>query len=337
MVRTRSANGGKREERKGKEEVSDLSSGKDQEETDGRKRGRKRGIDENGGKVISSLNAKKAKGNVGSKGGKIKRVKEEDNAEIEMNKKKLPAKISGHKKQGQKSIKRGTHKSKKSERKDSEKDVRDASQDLITHKIEEEDKQAAAKLDVKVKEESKPRPPKKVGVHVSMSGGMHNSVQNALDLGANAFGLFLRNQRQWAAKPLKDEEAERFKKAVEDAGFSTSNILPHGIYLMNCASPDEETLSKSREALVDELKRCEKLGLTLYNFHPGSTCGKITVDEGIERIAESINRAHKETKYVMTVIENMCCQGHTVSVFKMLSSSSSSPSSSPSSSSSSSF
>ena len=155
---------------------------------------------------------------------------------------------------------------------------------------------------------------KKVGAHVSISGGLHNSVQNALDLGANAFGLFLRNQRQWAAKPLKDEEAEQFTQTYHKAGFSPNNILPHGIYLMNCASPDDETLSKSREALIDELKRCERLGLTLYNFHPGSTCGKIPVDEGIQRIAESINRAHKETKYVITLIENMCCQGHTVCI-----------------------
>ena len=157
-------------------------------------------------------------------------------------------------------------------------------------------------------------PMKKVGAHVSISGGLHNSVQNALDLNAYAFGLFLRNQRQWAAKPLTDEEAEKFKQAFQGAGFSPNNILPHGIYLMNCASPDDDTLSKSRDALVDELKRCERLGLTLYNFHPGSTCGKITADEGIQRIAESINTAHKQTKYVITLIENMCCQGHTVSI-----------------------
>ena len=156
-------------------------------------------------------------------------------------------------------------------------------------------------------------PLKKVGVHVSMSGGLHNAVANALELGAHAFGLFLRNQRQWASKPLTDEDAEKFKNAYIDAKFSPNQILPHGIYLMNCASPDDVSLSRSRDALIDELKRCEKLGLTLYNFHPGSTCGKITQEEGIDRIAESINIAHKETKYVVTLIENMCCQGHTVS------------------------
>lgn len=82
---------------------------------------------------------------------------------------------------------------------------------------------------------------------------------------------------------------------------------------MNCGSPEEETLAKSRETLVEELKRCEKLDLTLYNFHPGSTCGKITVEECIDRIAESINGAHLQTNHVVTVLENMSCQGNTVS------------------------
>ncbi len=157
-------------------------------------------------------------------------------------------------------------------------------------------------------------PVKNVGAHVSVAGGLHNAITNALEIGAQAFGLFLRNQRQWNAKPLGDEEADLFKKACEDADFSPNVILPHGIYLMNCASPNEETLAKSRAALIDELKRCEKLGLALYNFHPGSTCGAISKEEGIKKIAESINDAHQETKYVVTLIENMCCQGHTVSL-----------------------
>lgn len=154
---------------------------------------------------------------------------------------------------------------------------------------------------------------KLVGAHVSIAGGLHNAVTEALAIGAKAFGLFLRSQRQWNSKPLEDKAADLFKEACAKANFSPHSILPHGIYLMNCGSPDEETLSKSRSTLVDELQRCEKLGLRLYNFHPGSTCGKITVEESIDRIAESINLAHKETKYVVTVLENMSCQGNTVS------------------------
>ena len=154
---------------------------------------------------------------------------------------------------------------------------------------------------------------KLVGAHVSIAGGLHNAVAEALALGAKAFGLFLRSQRQWKSKELEDKAADLFKEACAKANFSPHSILPHGIYLMNCGSPDEETLSKSRSTLVDELQRCEKLGLSLYNFHPGSTCGKITVEESIDKIAESINLAHKETKYVVTVLENMSCQGNTVS------------------------
>lgn len=153
---------------------------------------------------------------------------------------------------------------------------------------------------------------KLVGAHVSISGGIQNAVSEALKIGAKAFGLFLRSQRQWKSKPLEDKAAELFKQACERGGFSARAILPHGIYLMNCGSPEEETLAKSRETLVEELKRCEKLDLTLYNFHPGSTCGKITVEECIDRIAESINGAHLQTNHVVTVLENMSCQGNTV-------------------------
>lgn len=153
---------------------------------------------------------------------------------------------------------------------------------------------------------------KLVGAHVSIGGGLHNAVAEALAIGAKAFGLFLRSQRQWKSKPLEDKAAQLFKEACAKANFSPHSILPHGIYLMNCGSPDEETLSKSRSTLVDELQRCEKLGLCLYNFHPGSTCGKITVEESIDKIAESINLAHKETKFVVTVLENMSCQGNTI-------------------------
>lgn len=154
---------------------------------------------------------------------------------------------------------------------------------------------------------------KLVGAHVSISGGLHNAVSEALAIGAKSFALFLRSQRQWVSKPLEDKAAELFKEACAKGNFSPHSILPHGIYLMNCGSPDDETLSKSRSTLVDELQRCEKLGLCLYNFHPGSTCGKITVEESIDKIAESINLAHKQTTYVVTVLENMSCQGNTVS------------------------
>ncbi|XP_064478232.1 probable endonuclease 4 [Ornithodoros turicata] len=164
----------------------------------------------------------------------------------------------------------------------------------------------------KVKGSRKPGQCKFVGAHVSVSGGLEHAVTRAVELGAQSFGLFLRSQRQWACKPLTQETANRFRDACHEYNFAPHQILPHGSYLLNCGSSDPEVLQKSRATLVDELKRCEMLGLVYYNFHPGSTCGAISVEECIDRIAESINLAHKETSYVIAVVENMCRQGHTV-------------------------
>uniref|UniRef100_L7MAL2 Putative major apurinic/apyrimidinic endonuclease/3'-repair diesterase apn1 n=1 Tax=Rhipicephalus pulchellus TaxID=72859 RepID=L7MAL2_RHIPC len=151
-----------------------------------------------------------------------------------------------------------------------------------------------------------------VGAHMSVSGGLELAVSRAVSMGARSFGLFLRSQRQWAAKPLTQEAANRFRDACREHNFAPHQILPHGSYLLNCGSPDPVVLEKSRAALVDELKRCEMLGLVYYNFHPGSTCGVIGRDACMDLIAESINQAHKETTYVISVIENMCKQGNTI-------------------------
>lgn len=153
---------------------------------------------------------------------------------------------------------------------------------------------------------------KYVGAHMSVSGGLELAVSRAVEMGALSFGLFLRSQRQWAAKPLTQEAANLFRDACRKHDFAPHQILPHGSYLLNCGAPDPVILEKSRATLVDELKRCEMLGLVYYNFHPGSTCGLITREECMDRIAESINLAHKETKYVISVIENMCKQGNTI-------------------------
>ncbi|XP_041363058.1 probable endonuclease 4 [Gigantopelta aegis] len=151
-----------------------------------------------------------------------------------------------------------------------------------------------------------------VGAHVSAQGGVHKSVMEAVQIGASSFGLFLRNQRQWNSKPLQEDVAVKFRAACMEHGFPPSMILPHASYLMNLGSPDPDKLQKSRDLLVDELCRCETLGLMLYNFHPGSTCGAISVEKCLHTIAESINIGHSQTKYVITVLENMSCQGNTI-------------------------
>ncbi|KAK7456515.1 hypothetical protein BaRGS_00039371 [Batillaria attramentaria] len=153
---------------------------------------------------------------------------------------------------------------------------------------------------------------KMIGAHCSIAGGLENAVREAVELGGRAIGMFLKSQRTWNAKPLDPEAAAKFKAACKEHGFPPNSILPHGSYLLNCGSPNPETLKKSRDALLDELQRCEALGLTLFNFHPGSTCGEITVDECLDKIADCINWAHSQTKFVITVVENMSCQGNTV-------------------------
>ena len=150
---------------------------------------------------------------------------------------------------------------------------------------------------------------KYIGAHVSASGGVDNAPINAYQIGATAFALFTKNQRQWHAKPLEPAMIDSFKKRCEKYGFTSKQILPHDSYLINLGHPDAEQLEKSRTAFLDEMQRCEQLGLTLLNFHPGSHLKQITVDECLKRIAESINMTLDKTKNVVAVIENTAGQG----------------------------
>lgn len=148
-----------------------------------------------------------------------------------------------------------------------------------------------------------------IGAHVSASGGVSNAVANALEIGANAFALFTRNQRQWYPKPLEEEEIENFRSAVKEAGIEPRHILPHASYLINLGNPDPTNLKKSRDAFLDEMQRCEQLGLTLLNFHPGSHLKKMSEEDCLAQIAEEINVALQKTKGVTAVLENTAGQG----------------------------
>lgn len=150
---------------------------------------------------------------------------------------------------------------------------------------------------------------KKIGAHVSASGGVGLAPVNAHAIGADAFALFTKNQRQWVSKPLTTESIELFKKNCADYGFEPEYILPHDSYLINLGHPEEEGLTKSRNAFLDEMQRCEQLGLKLLNFHPGSHLNKISKEECLDRIAESINHALEKTSGVTAVIENTAGQG----------------------------
>ena len=147
------------------------------------------------------------------------------------------------------------------------------------------------------------------GAHVSASGGADNAPANAHAIGATAFALFTKNQRQWVAKPLTAGEIDAFCKACDTYGYRPEQILPHDSYLINLGHPEKEALEKSRAAFLDEMQRCELLGLDRLNFHPGSHLQKITEEESLDRIAESINIALDKTRGVTAVIENTAGQG----------------------------
>ena len=147
------------------------------------------------------------------------------------------------------------------------------------------------------------------GAHVSASGGVENAPRNAHEIGATAFALFTKNQRQWAAPPLSQAQIEAFKEACEKYGYSAEQILPHDSYLINLGHPEEEGLQKSRDSFFHEMSRCEALGLDRLNFHPGSHLKKISEEESLDRIAESINMALERTEGVIAVIENTAGQG----------------------------
>ena len=150
---------------------------------------------------------------------------------------------------------------------------------------------------------------KRVGAHVSAGGGVENAPLNAKKIGAKAFALFTKNQKQWKAKPLTGDNIEKFKQNCEANGYLPEHVLPHDSYLINLGHPEKEGLEKSRNAFLDEMHRCEQLGLKTLNFHPGSHLKKIEEDACLKRIAESINIALDKTKGVSAVIENTAGQG----------------------------
>lgn len=150
---------------------------------------------------------------------------------------------------------------------------------------------------------------KYVGAHVSISGGVENAPVNAHQIGAKAFALFTKNQRQWKSVPYSADNVELFHQRCQELGYTADYILPHDSYLINLGNPDQEALEKSRQAFLDEMQRCEQLGLKLLNFHPGSSLKKISDEECLRIIAESINITLDKTRGVCAVIENTAGQG----------------------------
>lgn len=150
---------------------------------------------------------------------------------------------------------------------------------------------------------------KYIGAHVSVSGGVANAPLNAHEIGARAFALFTGSSNRWTSKAISEKEAAAFKERCALYGYTSEVILPHDKFLINLGSPDDEKLALSRDSFIDEMKRCEQLGLTMLNFHPGSHLNQCGIDECLDRIAESVNLALSETSGVTAVIETTAGQG----------------------------
>lgn len=148
-----------------------------------------------------------------------------------------------------------------------------------------------------------------VGAHTSASGGVFNAPLNAMAIGAKAFALFTKNQRQWTAKPLDSETIDKFKENLALSGILPKHVLPHDSYLINLGHPELDKRQKSFDAFVDEVERCMLLGLDRLNFHPGSHLKKSSEEECLDVIAENMNRTLDQTSGVSLVIENTAGQG----------------------------
>lgn len=154
--------------------------------------------------------------------------------------------------------------------------------------------------------------PFKFGAHVSSAGGISNSIVNASKIGANSFALFLKSPRKWVSPDISDSEAAKFAALCKEHGYDPkTDILPHGSYFINLANPDTEKEEKAYGGFLDDLRRCEKLNIGLYNFHPGSALDG-DHREALEKLAKNINRAIKETLGVKIVIENMAGHGNLI-------------------------
>ena len=150
---------------------------------------------------------------------------------------------------------------------------------------------------------------KYIGAHVSAEGGVQNAPLNANTIGAKAFALFTKNQRQWFSSPLTKTNITEFRDNCERLDYKPFQILPHDSYLINLGHPEKEPLGKSRASFLDEIRRCELLGLDRLNFHPGSHLNLIGIEECLMRISDSINITLDKTKGVTAVIENTAGQG----------------------------
>jgi deoxyribonuclease-4 len=130
-----------------------------------------------------------------------------------------------------------------------------------------------------------------LGAHTSISGGVNEAIPRAQNLGFTAAQIFVKNNKQWSAPPLPDEEAARFRAARKASGIL---FFAHNSYLVNLASPDPAIFSTSVKAMIGELERAEALGLPFIVMHPGSHSGS-GEEVGLRRIVQGLDQIVEAT------------------------------------------
>jgi deoxyribonuclease-4 len=149
------------------------------------------------------------------------------------------------------------------------------------------------------------------GSHLSIAGGFHHAALAAADLGCATVQIFTKAPSQWGARPIADEEAALFRKALRQAGLR--HPMGHDSYLINLASPDEKLHRKSVEALIEEVQRAEKLGLAYLVMHPGARLDD-SEESALARVALALDEVHARCQGVKVriLLETTAGQGSTL-------------------------
>jgi deoxyribonuclease-4 len=134
---------------------------------------------------------------------------------------------------------------------------------------------------------------------MSISGGLDKAVIRGQEIGCEAIQVFTKNSNQWKAKPLTSSEVSAFRDACQAAGIGP--VIAHSAYLINLAAPDEALYERSIQAFIDELQRCELLGIPYLVVHPGAHMGA-GEEQGLKRIAAAIDRIHRATPHLQAAI-----------------------------------
>ena len=150
-----------------------------------------------------------------------------------------------------------------------------------------------------------------LGAHMSIAGGLHRALERGRQIGCGAVQIFLKNQRQWAAKPLSPEEASAFELARTLTGIR--HVFAHSSYLINLAAPDDAAWTQAVDAFIDELERAEALGLACVVIHPGSHLGAGR-EAGLARVTGALDEVTRRTPgyRVKIALENTAGAGNAI-------------------------